>query len=59
MAKNPDIMTIKDLSKYLQLCEITLYRLAKKGQIPGFKVGVLWRFKKSSIDEWIEKRRIQ
>lgn len=32
------------------------YRLAAKGEIPGFKVGGSWRFRKSEIDTWIEEQ---
>lgn len=51
-----DIMTVQDVTKYLQLHEMTVYRLAKRGLIPGFKVGSAWRFKKSVLDEWMRKR---
>ena len=27
-----------------------------KGELPGFKIGAAWRFKKSSIDKWIEEQ---
>ena len=41
-----DILTVKELSEYLKLNEKTAYRLAAKGEIPGFKVGGSWRFNK-------------
>ena len=47
------IMTPKDAAKYLSLHPITIYRLVKKGKLPGFKVGGQWRFKKDLLDEWI------
>jgi len=33
---------------------ITIYRLANAGKIPAFKVGGDWRFKRDSIEKWIE-----
>ncbi len=51
-----DIMKIGELAAYLKMAEKTLYRLASKGEIPGFKVGGAWRFRKSEIDKWIEKQ---
>jgi len=54
-----DILTVKELSEYLKLNEKTAYRLAAKGDIPGFKVGGSWRFRKSEIDQWIEENRIK
>ena len=34
----------------------TLQRMARSGQIRGIRVGRLWRFRRSDIDEWIERR---
>lgn len=47
------IMTPKEAAKYLGLHIITIYRLIKKGELPGFKVGGQWRFKKDLLDSWI------
>jgi excisionase family DNA binding protein len=33
----------------------TLQRMARSGQIRGIRVGRLWRFRRSDIDEWIER----
>ncbi len=49
-----DILTIKELSAYLKISEKTVYRLLSKNQIPAFKVGTAWRFKKEAIDLWIQ-----
>ena len=45
------IMTVKDLSKYLKLTEVTIYKYANEGIIPGFKIGSRWRFDKGRIDD--------
>jgi excisionase family DNA binding protein len=45
-----DIMTIKDLAEYLKLNEKIAYRLVSERKISGFKVGGLWRFRKSDIE---------
>ena len=52
-----DMMTIKEISEYLKIKEKTAYHLAAKGEIPGFKVGGAWRFKKREIEDWIEQNR--
>jgi excisionase family DNA binding protein len=49
-----DILTIRDVAEYLKVTEKTVYGLAQKGIIPGFKVGGQWRFKREDIDQWIE-----
>lgn len=51
-----EILTIHELSDYLKLNEKTAYRLVAKGDIPGFKVGGSWRFRKSEIQKWIDRQ---
>ena len=50
-----EILTVKELARYLKMDEHTVYRLARKGVLPGVKIGGEWRFKKDLIDRWIEK----
>ena len=52
---NTELLTVKEVAKYLKMCQITIYRLAKAGKIPAFKVGGDWRFKQSSIEKWIDE----
>jgi len=51
-----EILTIKDVARYLKLAEKTAYRLAAEGKLPGFKVGGSWRFKQSDIEIWIKEQ---
>lgn len=51
-----EILTIKELSSYLKTSEKTIYRLLSKNEIPAFKVGTVWRFKKEAIDQWIKEK---
>lgn len=46
-----DIMTPKEVAKYLKMSVLTVYKHAKLGTIPGFRVGNSWRFDKQKIDE--------
>ena len=48
--------TVQELAQYLRMRPITIYKHASKGDLPAFKVGATWRFKKSSIDKWIEEQ---
>lgn len=48
-----EILTIKEMAAYLKVAEKTIYRLAGSKKLPGFKVGGIWRFKRSEIDHWI------
>jgi len=51
-----DVMNLKDLAKYLQMSEASLYHLVSEGKIPGIKVGKQWRFNKKAIDEWLNRK---
>ncbi|NMY64915.1 helix-turn-helix domain-containing protein [Pseudomonas sp. WS 5018] len=51
------ILTRRDeLAAYLTVGKRTLYRLVAQEEIPAFKVGGTWRFRRSDIDRWIEDR---
>jgi excisionase family DNA binding protein len=51
----PEIMTTKEVSKYLKLHEITICKYAAEGKIPAIRIGRVWRFDKDVIDKWIAK----
>jgi len=53
---NNEILTLKDLSKYLKVDEKTIYRILQEKRIPSFKVRGHWRFKKKTIDYWIDQQ---
>ena len=52
MQSGDKVITIGELSEYLRVHRSTLYRLLKKGQLPGFKIGSDWRFNVETIDQW-------
>jgi excisionase family DNA binding protein len=47
------VMTVKEVAEYLKIDASTVTRLAKKGDLPGKKVGYLWRFNRAVIDAWL------
>ena len=48
-----NIMTTRDVAKYLKLHPITICKFAGEGKIPAIRVGRLWRFDKEVIDRWL------
>lgn len=48
-----EILTIEEVAKYLRVSERTVYDWAQKGEIPAGKIGTVWRFKKSEIENWV------
>lgn len=51
-----EIISLNQLSVYLQTPKSTLYKLIEAGKIPSFKVGKELRFKRASIDKWIDSQ---
>ncbi len=51
-----NIVTAKDLSKFLRLSESTIYKLASESELPGFKIGDSWRFDLDEVNELIRRR---
>lgn len=48
-----EILTLDEVAVYLKAGKRTVYRLAQKGEIPAFKLGGTWRFRRSELDHWI------
>jgi excisionase family DNA binding protein len=46
------VLTVGEVSDYLRVHRSTVYRLLKKGQLPGFRIGSDWRFNVEAIDQW-------
>jgi excisionase family DNA binding protein len=48
-----EILTLDEVAMYLKAGKRTVYRLAASGEIPAFKLGGTWRFRRSELDQWI------
>jgi excisionase family DNA binding protein len=53
------VMTLDEVAQYLRVHPSTVYRLLKKKELPGFKMGSDWRFNLESIDRWLEMSEAQ
>lgn len=60
---------MNDLDNWVGVEEIAIYLgvkpatirdwIKKKKGIPAYKIGRLWKFKKSEIDEWVKEGQIR
>jgi len=50
------VFTVQEVASYLRMQPVTIYKHAKAGKLPCFKVGANWRFKKATIDRWITEQ---
>jgi len=51
-----EVMDIRQASDYLGISADTLYKYASEGFVPAFKLGNRWRFKRSRLDEWMDRQ---
>ena len=53
------IMTVAEIADYLNVGRRTIYRLARKGKIPAFKIGTDWRFDRDAIEKLMIDRQVK
>lgn len=51
-----EVMDIDEVSEYLGVSRAGLYKYIHEGRIRAFKLGNRWKFKKSVLDQWMEKQ---
>jgi excisionase family DNA binding protein len=47
------ILTSEEAAALLKIRPKTLQRMARQGRIPAHRVGDLWRFRASELDDWL------
>lgn len=52
-ANEPEVLTLEELADMLQVDEKTVRSLAAKGDLPGRKLGPVWRFSRQAVLEWL------
>jgi excisionase family DNA binding protein len=52
------LLTLEEVAEYLNVDRFTVYRLLAQKQLPAFKVGNQWRFKREMIEAWLMQNAI-
>jgi excisionase family DNA binding protein len=47
------VLNTEEAAALLQIHPKTLQRMARQGAVPAFRIGDLWRFRASSLDQWL------
>jgi excisionase family DNA binding protein len=55
-AESREVMNLREASHYLGVSPDTLYRYISEDRIPAFKLGNRWKFKKTILDRWMERK---
>jgi excisionase family DNA binding protein len=50
------MLTAQELAAYLRVNRSTVYRLLKKKQLPGFRIGSEWRFQIDEVNRWFREK---
>jgi excisionase family DNA binding protein len=52
----PKVLTLSEVSDYLNVSPVTIYRLLKRKRIPAFRVAGNWRFNIEDLALWMESQ---
>lgn len=53
---NGPYLTVEEVARRFGVTVTTVYRLAQRGKLPGFKVGNQWRFSEGRLQQWVADR---
>ena len=56
MVDDIEFLTSVEVAEYLRIPLSTVYKLTQDQKLPAFKVGKHWRYKRSSIQSWIDEQ---
>jgi excisionase family DNA binding protein len=51
-----EVLDIAEACSFLRIAKPTLYKYIRKGQIPAFKMGRVWRFHRETLESWVKGR---
>lgn len=57
-AERPYFYTARELALILRVTENTIYRLARRGELPSFTIGRSIRFRTADVEAWLERARL-
>jgi excisionase family DNA binding protein len=57
MPRSQSVLNIREAAEFLRAHEQTIRRLARRGEIPAFKVGADWRFHEAALVRWLEEQQ--
>ncbi len=50
-------LSVPEIAEHLGVSRDTIYSWLAKKKIPAHKVGRLWKFSKSEVDEWVRSEK--
>ena len=56
---NPNLMSLEEISAFLQVKPRTIYKLIRDGQLPAIKIGKFWRFSKDEVEKYLTSKKFR
>jgi len=47
-------LSVDEIGKYVGVSSDTVYRWIEKHDMPAYRMGRLWKFKRDEVDEWVK-----
>jgi excisionase family DNA binding protein len=57
-SRSMDLLTTKEVARYLRVNEYTVYRWLSQKKLPAYKVGAQWRINRTALNNWLKRRKI-
>ncbi|HEX6553749.1 MAG TPA: helix-turn-helix domain-containing protein [Ktedonobacteraceae bacterium] len=51
-----EILDVKEVARILKVSTRTVIRLAERGELASFKIGDLWRFRRSDVNDYVQQQ---
>lgn len=48
-------LSVGEIAEYLGISKDSVYAWIEKKGLPGHRIGRLWKFKRSEVDDWVHK----
>ncbi len=58
-SEQPYFYTARELARFLRVTETTIYRLAKRGELPSFAIGRSIRFRVQDVEAFIRRAKVE
>ncbi len=46
-------LSVDEIAQHLGISKETVYRWLEKGKIPSHRIGKLWKFRITEVDDWV------
>jgi excisionase family DNA binding protein len=47
-------LSVEEIAVHMGVSKETVYRWLERGKIPAHRIGKLWKFKASEVDDWVK-----